>query len=226
VTYLRWWRAMKLALLSVLVLGIVVVAAGCGGGKKAASPTTTSTTATTTAGATTTESKKAATPSFASTHNCQQLDALGAQIAKSLQPTGGDLAATVANEEKLLQALASAAPSEIRADFETFVTAFGDYAQALQKTGLKPGAGRGAGSCIQVVQLGQAPEGRAAPLRVGEQELRRAHDDHWLERTSRWAAAACAGGPRIVLTSCGTRPKDLLTRRRCEPPPILLIGLA
>src|SRR5579864_4958259 len=59
---LRWWRAMKLGLLSVLVLGVAVSAAGCGGGKKAASSTSVSAATTTSARATTTESKKAVAP--------------------------------------------------------------------------------------------------------------------------------------------------------------------
>lgn len=169
--------AMKISLLSVLVLGMVV--AGCGGGKKAASTTTTSTATTTTARATTTESKKAAAPSFASTHNCQQLAALGAQVAKSLQPTGSDLAATAANEAKLLQALASAAPSDIRADFETFVSAFNDYVQALQKAGLKPGA---TPTAAQIATLGAATKSFSAPkLQKAEQHL------------SAWASKNCGG---------------------------------
>lgn len=169
---------MKVALLSVLVLGMMVVMAGCGGGKKAASATT-STAATTTAGATTTESKKAAAPTFASTHNCQQLGALGAQVAKSLQPTGGDLEATAANEAKLLQALASAAPSEIRADFQTFVSAFNDYVQALQKAGIKAGT---TPTAAQIATLGAAAKSFSSPkLQKAEQHL------------SAWASKNCGG---------------------------------
>jgi len=167
--------------LSVLVLGMVVLAAGCGGGKKAAPPTTTTSTAatTTTARATTTESKKTAAPTFASTHNCQQLAALGAQVAKSLQPTGGDLQATAANEAKLLQAMASAAPSEIRADFETFVSAFNDYVQALGKAGLKPGT---APTAAQIAKLAAASkEFSSAKLQTAEQHL------------SAWASKNCGG---------------------------------
>jgi hypothetical protein len=170
---------MKLALWSALVLGMVVVAAGCGGGKKSASPTTTSTAATTTAGATTTESKKAASPSFASTHNCQQLAALGTKVAESLQSTGGDLQATAANEAKLLQALASAAPAEIRADFQTFVSAFDDYVQALQKAGFKPGAKP---TAAQLGQLAAAAKSfSSAKLQKAEQHL------------SAWASKNCGG---------------------------------
>ena len=176
---LRWWRAMKLGLLSVVVLGVVVVAAGCGGGKKAASSTSTSAATTTSTRATTTESKKAAAPTFASAHNCLQLAALGAKVAKSLQPTGGDFAATAANEGKLLQAMASAAPSEIRADFETFVSAFNDYARAIQKAGFKPGA---TPTAAQVATLEAATKSfSTAKLQKAEQHL------------SAWASKNCGG---------------------------------
>jgi hypothetical protein len=37
------------------------------------------------------------------------------------------------------KSLASAAPAEIRSDFQTFANAFSDYAKALDKSGFKPG---------------------------------------------------------------------------------------
>src|SRR5579864_3657254 len=169
---------MKLGLLSVLVLGVVVVTAGCGGGKKAASSTSTAAT-TTSARATTTEANRAAAPTFASAHNCLQLAALGAKVAKSLQPTGGNLAAAAANEGKLLQAMASAAPSEIRADFETFVSAFNDYAKAIQKAGFKPGA---TPTAAQVATLEAATKSfSTAKLQQAEQHL------------AAWASKNCGG---------------------------------
>jgi hypothetical protein len=97
---------------AVLVVGLVGLAAGCGGAsKKSASSATTSTTtkgygAATTSGATTTQSTKTSAPAFASVHNCAQLASLGAEVAKSLQATSGNLQATVANEAKALQAMA------------------------------------------------------------------------------------------------------------------------
>jgi hypothetical protein len=170
---------MKVLLTSALVVGVVAVAAGCGGGKKSASSTTTSTAETTAARASTTESTKSSSPTFASAHNCQQLAALGAQVAKSLQPTGGDLQATAANEAKLLQALANAAPSEIRSDFETFVSAFNAYVQALGKAGLKPGA---APTAAQVAELAAASKSfSSSKLRAAEQHL------------SAWAQKNCSG---------------------------------
>jgi hypothetical protein len=168
--------AMRLKLVVVLVAGFVVIAGGCGGGsKKSASPTTTSTAVTSTAAAattastTTTPSTKTSAPSFASVHNCVQLAALGAQVAKSLQPTAGNLQATLANETRALQAMASAAPSQIRGDFETFVTAFNGYAQALSKTGYKLGS---VPTAAQVAQLEAAAKAfSTGKLRAAEQHL-------------------------------------------------------
>ena len=179
--------AMNVKLVSVLVVGFVVIAGGCGGGsKKSASSTTTSTAATTAAAATTTagatkaQSAKTSAPSFASVHNCVQLAALGAQVAKSLQPTAGNLQATVANETRALQAMASAAPSQIRGDFQTFATAFSAYAQAISKSGYKLGA---VPTAAQVAQLETAAKTFSAPkLRAAEQHL------------SAWARTNCTKG--------------------------------
>jgi hypothetical protein len=174
-------------LVSVLVVGFVVIAAGCGGGsKKSASSTTTSTAATTaagastTAGATTAQSTKSSAPSFASVHNCVQLAALGAAVAKSMQTTSGNLQATVANETKALQAMASAAPSQIRGDFETFATAFNSYAQAISKAGYKLGS---VPTAAQIAQLQTAAKAFSVPkLRAAELQL------------SAWARSNCTKG--------------------------------
>ena len=177
---------MKVTLMSALLVGLVVVAAGCGGGsKKLASSTSTSAAATTaagastTAGATTTSSSKTSVPTFASAHNCIQLAALGAEVAKSLQLTAGNLQASVANEGKVLQAMASAAPSQIRGDFETFASAFTGYVQTLAKMGLKPGT---APTAAQIAQLAAAAKAFSnAKLQAAEQHL------------SAWARTNCAG---------------------------------
>lgn len=168
---------------AVLALGIAValavLASGCGGGgKKAASETTT-----TTAGAkkttTSTEAGKSSTPSFASTHNCGQLAALGAQVAKSLQTTSGDFQATVANEDKVLQAMTQAAPSEIRGDFQTFATAFHTYFQAIAKLKLKAGI---VPTAAQIAELTNATKSlNTVKLQAAEQHL------------SAWAQKNCGG---------------------------------
>lgn len=183
------------ARLALVLIGVVVVlvAAGCGSSKKktaahpvttttAAAATTTSaattTAATTTVAATTTATTPAA-PSFASTKNCRQLASLAAQVAKSIQPTSGDLQGTISAETKTLQALANAAPSDIRGDFQTFASAFSAYGNALVKAGLKPGV---APTAAQLAQLAAAAKGlSSAKLQAAEQHL------------SAWAQANCGG---------------------------------
>ena len=117
---------------AVLVIVLVFAVAGCGGGKKKSAAS-----ATTAAGATTTSA--AAAPSFASAKNCQQLAALGAKMSQALQASTGNGVGNLGGEANIFKALASAAPSEIRGDFETFAAAFSGYARALGNAGIKPG---------------------------------------------------------------------------------------
>jgi hypothetical protein len=167
---------MRAVLASVLVVGLVAVAAGCGGGKKSAPPTTTATTAAATTQSTQT---KPSAPAFASTQNCARLAALGAQIAKSVQATSGNVGATVANEAKVLQEMANAAPSDIRGDFQTFVNAFNGYLQALTKAGLTAGKTPTAAQIAQLTKAAQALS--TAKLQAAEQHL------------SGWAQKNCGG---------------------------------
>jgi len=170
---------MKVGVALALLAGLAVVASGCGGSsKKAASSTTTATSG---AAATTSSSKTStqSAPTFATAHNCAQLAALGAQVAKSLQVTSGDLQATVANEDKVLQAMANAVPSEVRGDFQTFVGAFHTYVQALEKIGLKAGS---TPTAAQIAQLTAAGKAFSSPkLQAAEQHL------------SAWASKNCGG---------------------------------
>lgn len=169
---------MRTALASVLVVGLVAVAAGCGGGSKKAATTTT--TATTAAAPTTQSTQtKSSAPAFASTQNCARLAALGAQIAKSVQAASGNVGATVANEAKILQEMANAAPSDIRGDFQTFVNAFNGYLQALTKAGLTAGKTPTAAQIAQLTKAAQALS--TAKLRAAEQHL------------SSWAQSNCGG---------------------------------
>jgi len=166
---------------AVLALGtavlLVVLASGCGGGgKKAASETTTAAAKKST---TSTAAGKSSTPSFARTHNCGQLAALGAQVAKSLQTTSGDFEATVANEDKVLQAMTQAVPSEIRGDFQTFASAFHTYFQAIAKLKLKAGA---VPTAAQIAEMANATKSLSTvKLQAAEQHL------------SAWAQANCGG---------------------------------
>jgi hypothetical protein len=161
----------KLVLVAVLAL-VVAVAAGCGGGKKKSSaPPTTAAGATTTAAATTaaTTTTAAAAPKFTSTKNCAQLMALGAKVSQALQSSSGSASSRVDNEVNAFKALASAAPSEIRGDFQTFATAFAAYAQALAKAGFKPGK---VPTAAQIAAMTTAAKSFSTPkLAAAEQHL-------------------------------------------------------
>ena len=149
-----------------VAIALIAAASGCGGGGKKAASTTTAAAATTSS--TSTQAAKS-TPSFGSAHNCTQLKSLGVQVAKSLQTTSGDVQATVANEDAVLKALAQAAPSEIRGDFQTFETAFHTYAQALAKIKLKAGS---VPTAAQIAALTTASKSlSAAKLQAAEQHL-------------------------------------------------------
>jgi hypothetical protein len=151
--------------MAVVVIVLVVVVAGCGGGKKkSAAPATSAAGSTTTSAAST-----AAAPTFASTKNCQQLVALGAKISQALQPSAGGGSSSISNEVDVFKALASAAPAEIRGDFETFAGAFSAYAQAMAKAGLKPGK---VPTAAQLAALATVEKTFSAPkLQVAERHL-------------------------------------------------------
>jgi hypothetical protein len=165
---------MRRMLALVVTLGLVAAASGCGGStKKSASETTAPAAATSTSGG------ASSTPSFASAHNCAQLASLAAKVAQSLQAQTGDVQATVENENKALQAMANAAPSEIRGDFQTFANAFQSYIRAIANLKLKPGT---VPTAAQIAQLADAAKQLDTPkLRAAEQHL------------SAWAGKNCGG---------------------------------
>lgn len=157
---------MSFKAVAVLTIVLVFVVAGCGGGKKKSAAA-----ATTAAGSTTTSaaSTTAATPSFASTKNCQQLAALGAKMSQALQASTGNGVSNLGDEETVFKALASAAPSEIRGDFETFAAAFSAYAKALGNAGLKSGK---TPTAAQIAALTAAAKSFSAPkLQAAEQHI-------------------------------------------------------
>ena len=140
--------------------------AGCGGGKKKAASTT-SGSATTAAAATT--SSSSGTPSFASAKNCKDLAALGAKMSAALQAASGNGLSSLNDEADIFKAMASAAPSEIRGDFETFASAFSSYAQALSKAKFKPGQ---TPTAAQIAALTDASKSFSTPkLQAAEQHL-------------------------------------------------------
>jgi hypothetical protein len=175
---------MRRMLALVVTLGLVAAASGCGGSKKKSASETTATTAP--AAATSTSGGASSTPSFASAHNCAQLASRAAKVAQSLQAQSGDVQATVENENKALQAMANATPSEIRGDFQTFANAFQSYIRAIANMKLKPGT---VPTAAQIAQLADAAKQLDTPkLRAAEQHL------------SAWADKNCGG---VVPTTTG-----------------------
>lgn len=166
---------MRLTLVASAVIALVLVAAGCGGGKKSSAPpaTTAAGSTTTAAAATTPTTTKAAKPpsvSFASAKNCQQLVQLASKVSAAVQATAGSSpTASLTAEANALQTLASAAPSEIRGDFQTFAAAFIGYAKALEKAGFKPGK---TPTATQIAAITQATKSfSTAKLQAAEQHL-------------------------------------------------------
>ena len=113
-----------------LVVGLAILATGCGGGSSPSSAGTTQQTTTTGSSGT----------SFASAKNCRDFAGLAGKIASAMSPTSGDTQSAIQAESQELQALADAAPSDIKGDFQTFATAFSSYMQALQSSGYKLGS--------------------------------------------------------------------------------------
>jgi hypothetical protein len=118
-----------------VVLGTLLIAlAGCGGKKSSGGATTnaSSSASTATTGSTT---KK---PSFASAANCKQLASLAAKVAQSVQPNAnGEV--DLGKEADAIDALAGAAPDEIKSDFHTFADAFKNFAKVYGDAKIKVG---------------------------------------------------------------------------------------
>ena len=103
-------------------------------------------------------------PSFASTKNCKELEGLAAKVSQSFQPNAnGEL--DLSKEADALDALANAAPDDIKGDFKTFADAFKKFAKAYGDVKLKPGETPSAAQIaklaagVEVVQHGEAPAG-------------------------------------------------------------------
>jgi hypothetical protein len=175
-----------------LVLALAVVAAGCGSKKSAApsggSATTTTTTAstttaTTTAAMTTTASTTTTAggggTTFASSKNCLQLKSIGEKFAKAISATSGTGKSSITDVASIYKALAQAAPSEIRPDFETIAAAFSTYADALRKSGYTPGK---VPTAAQIAKLSALSKTFSDPkLAAAEQHL------------SAWGTKNCGG---------------------------------
>jgi hypothetical protein len=167
-----------------IALILVVVAAGCGSNKsatKTASTTTTSSSGggSTVATSTTSSSSSGGTASFASAKNCLQLATVGQKFSQAMAVSSGagktDLT-TVANAYK---AMADAAPTAIRSDFQTIAAAFSSYISALKKAGYTPGK---LPTAAQMAGLTSAAKSFSDPkLQTAEQHL------------SSWAGKNCHG---------------------------------
>ena len=148
---------------------LIVLAAGCGSKKSASSSQTTtnsssgtSTEATTNEATTTTSS--GSNPSFASAKNCAQLASLASKLTNS---SGGKV--DLKGYSDAMDALANAAPDEIKGDFKTFADAFKGFAKAMSDAGLKPGE---TPTAAQIAKLTAASQKLSTPkIRAATQHL-------------------------------------------------------
>jgi len=152
---------------------LVVLVSACGGsGSKSSSPATTP--ATTTAATDT-------TPGFTSDANCRQLAEIGASLAKGLIPGSG---ATVDPKHyaAVINRMAAAAPSEIRADLRTFATAYSSFLEALKASGYVTGSSK-VPTAAQLLALTRAAGQLSTPqVRAAERHL------------GAWGRKNCSGG--------------------------------
>ena len=121
---------------------LVALAVGCGSKKSASSQTTTTSEVTTTttssgSGSGSGSGSSSGKPSFASTKNCAQLASLASKLTSSLSANGGK--GDLKGYSDAMDALANAAPDEIKSDFKTFADALKDFAGAMSDAGLKAG---------------------------------------------------------------------------------------
>jgi hypothetical protein len=163
----------------VVAAALLAVGAGCGGGsKKSASSTSTQMSTTTSSTQTTTGNSGS---DFASAKNCQDLAGIAAKAASALTAAGGNPATALQKEAQILQGLASAAPSDIRSDFQTIASAFSDFVSKLEQAGYKPGSTT-APSATQLAALASAAKVfNTAKLKAAEQHL------------NAWAKQNCKG---------------------------------
>ena len=153
-----------------LAVAVVAIVAGCGGSSNSAtSAATTASSATTASRAPAATTTSTSTPSFASAQNCLQFAGLGAKFAQAISATTSGGKIDLQSEVNAYQALANAAPSEIRPDLQLIAQAFTSFAAALSKAGYTPGTVPTAG---QIAALQTAAQAFSQPqLRAAEQRL-------------------------------------------------------
>lgn len=160
--------------LVILLTAVVALAAGCGGGGK--KTTSSSSAAPPAAGG-----GSGAQPKFATAKNCRDLAGLATKVASAITASSGNPSTVLQTESNELKALAQAAPSDIRGDFETFATAFQGFLGALQKAGYKLGS-KNSPTAAQIAALSKAARSFNTPkLRQAEAHL------------SAWASKNCKG---------------------------------
>jgi hypothetical protein len=167
-------------LVVLLVAALVTVVAGCGGGKKGGATATRTLVASTSI---TNPATPSQTSTFASAKNCRDLAGLATKVASAVTATSGNPATALQSEAAALQALARAAPAEVRADFQTFATAFAGFLHTLEKAGYKPGA-----ATSPTPDAAQARAIAKAARSFDTPKLRRAE-----QHLSAWAARNCKG---------------------------------
>ena len=173
-----------------VVLGVLLIAlvAACGSKKSSTGTTTTTTTEAASqgtgsgsgSGTSTGSSSGSSSGSFASAKNCKDLEGLAAKVSQSFQPNGnGEL--DLKKEADALDALANAAPNEIKSDFKTFADAFKKFAQVYGDVKIKPGE---TPTATQIAKLTEAAKSfNSAKLQQATQHL------------SAWASSHCGISP-------------------------------
>ena len=160
-------RAIVMAVLGVLVIALV---AACGSKKSSSGATTTATAAASDQGSGSGSGSGSGTgsKSFASTKNCKELEGLAAKVSQAFQPNAnGEI--DLNKEADALDALAGAAPDEIKSDFKTFADAFKQFAKAYGDVKLKPGE---TPSAAQIAKLGELSKSfNTAKLQQATQHL-------------------------------------------------------
>lgn len=123
----------------IVLVAVFAIVAGCGSSTKTSTSAATTTPTTTSASTTSASTTSAAAPSFASTTNCQQLAGVGAKFAQAMSAAARGGKFDLQTAVSAYQALASAAPAQIRPDVQTMAQAFSSFAAALSKAGYVPG---------------------------------------------------------------------------------------
>jgi hypothetical protein len=113
----------------IALVAVVAIVAGCGGSNKAATSAATKAPSTT----------SAAAPSFTSATHCQALAGVGTKFAQAMSAASRGGKFDLQTAVSAYQALASAAPAQIRPDVQLMAQAFSSFAAALSKAGYVPG---------------------------------------------------------------------------------------